>query len=60
MRLYTMYRKQWEKEIKEKTKPGRKNKSHKKKKMDNKNLTDSKTRVVTRETVIPSSLVERD
>lgn len=60
MRLYTMFRKQWEKEIKEKTKPGRKNKSHKKKKMDNKNLTDSKTRVVTRETVIPSSLLERD
>lgn len=55
-----MYRKQWEKEIKEKTKPGRKSKSHKRKKMDNKNLSDNKTRVVTKETAIPSSLLERD
>ena len=60
MRLYTMYRKQWEKELKEKTKPRKKGKSQKKKRVIGKDKLDIKAKNVKAEEIIPSSLLERD
>lgn len=55
-----MYRKQWEKELKEKTKPRKKGKSQKKKRVIGKDKIDIKAKNVKAEEIIPSSLLERD
>ncbi|XP_061179260.1 uncharacterized protein LOC133187887 [Saccostrea echinata] len=58
MRLYTMYRKQWEKEIKGKTKPVRQKKSQKQREINEGKLEKINTKKDKVGKIIPTSLLE--